>query len=217
MAFESHRKDYRREPLTLDDLDPDPIVQFGRWLEEAVRADLSEPSAMTLATVDADGRPSARTVLLRGLDERGFVFFTNLGSRKARDVRANPRASLVFRWQEHVRQVTVTGTVEQVAEQEADAYFATRPRDSQISAWASPQSQVIGGRAELEQRAADVAATYEGTTVPRPPHWSGFRVLPAEIEFWQGRPARLHDRIRYRPDTVAAAGEGTWVRERLGP
>lgn len=213
MAFDVRREDYRGEPLRVDDLDDDPAVVFRSWLADAETAGLLEPSAMTLATADADGHPSARTVLLRGLDHRGFVFYTNLRSRKARELTENPRASLVFRWQELLRQVTVTGDVERVTDAEADAYFATRPLDSQLGAWASPQSQVIADRAELEARLAEVVERFGAGPVPRPQRWGGFRVLPRTIEFWQGQPARLHDRIRYRRDDATEA----WMRERLAP
>lgn len=208
------RREYERASLDIDALDPDPIAQFRSWLDEAAAGGAAEPTAMTLATADASGRPSARTVLLKGLDERGFAFYTNLGSRKGRDLAENPQAALVFRWEALERQVVVTGAAERISDEEADAYFATRPRDSQLAAWASPQSRPITARSELEGRFAELQRAYGGGEVPRPLGWGGFRVAPAEIEFWQGRPARLHDRIRYRRD----GDDGTvWARERLGP
>lgn len=179
---------------------------------EAVGAELVEPEAMTLATVGPDGAPSARMVLLKGLDQRGFVFYTNYRSDKARELHGNPTAALVLRWTPMQRQVRVTGTVHEVSPEESDAYFATRPRESQLGAWASPQSEVIADRAALENALADVTARYAGGVVPRPPHWGGFRVTPLTIELWQAGPARLHDRIRYR-----RTRDGTWVMERLAP
>lgn len=210
------RREYQRASLDVDALDRDPIAQFRAWLDEAASEGVAEPTAMTLATADAEGRPSARTVLLKGLDDRGFAFYTNLASRKARDLTANPRAALVFRWEPLERQVVVTGAVKQVSAEEADAYFATRPRDSQLAAWASPQSQPITERGELEERFVELQEAYDGREIPRPPGWGGFRLTPAEIEFWQGRPARLHDRIRYRRG-AGGPGDGAWDRERLAP
>jgi pyridoxamine 5'-phosphate oxidase len=186
------------------DLDPDPIRQFRRWHGEA-----GAPAEVALATASADGAPSARMVLLKGVDDRGFVFFTNHGSAKARDLAANPRAALVFHWLPH-RQVRVRGRVAEVSAEESDAYWATRPRGSQLGAWASRQSEVIASRAELERRLVDVAATHPGA-IPRPPFWGGFRVTPDEVEFWHHRDDRLHDRLRYR------RAEGGWVVERLSP
>ena len=194
------------------DLDPDPFIQFRRWLADAEAARVLQPVGMTLATADSRGRPSARLVLLRGLDEWGFVFFTNYESCKARELKDNPWAALVFYWPELDRQVRVEGKVERVASGESDAYFHTRPRGSQLGAWASPQSQVIAGRGMLDQRMADLAARYIREEVPRPPHWGGFRVVPDLLEFWQGRPNRLHDRLRYRRDD-----KGSWFIERLAP
>lgn len=203
---------YSDEALLESAMDADPIRQFQKWHEEVLGANLPQPHAMTLATATPDGRPSARLVLLRGLDERGFVFFTNYDSRKGNELAANPRAALVCYWPEFERQVRIEGPVEMVEEEESDRYFAARPRDSQLSAWASPQSQVIPGRDDLEQWTADVDARYDGLEVPRPPRWGGFRVVPVSIEFWQGRPGRLHDRLRY-----LRGGEGTWRLERLAP
>ena len=217
------------------DLDPDPIAQFERWFEQASGARASgrvrkfcikvykallmaggaEPmdlTAMTLATVDKEGRPSARVVLLKGVDKRGFVFFTNYDSRKGQELAGNPHAALVFYWSDHVRQVCVSGEVSKLPPAESDAYFRTRPRGSQLEAWTSHQSSVVPDRAALEARWKQLEAQYAGKEVPRPPFWGGFRLSPARIEFWQGRPNRLHDRFRYtrQPDK-------TWLIERLSP
>ena len=200
--------------LDLDDLLDDPIAQFRAWFDDADAEGVPLPNAMALATADAEGRPSVRHVLLRGVDERGFVFYTNRESRKGAELDANPWAGLVFLWKELDRQVTVTGHVGSVSEEESDAYFATRPRDAQIGAWASPQSRPIPDRATLSHAVADVDRRFEGREVPRPPHWGGYRVFPLAIEFWHGRAFRLHDRFRYERD----AGEPTgWRVERLAP
>jgi pyridoxamine 5'-phosphate oxidase len=206
------RIDYEAPPLRETDLDADPVRQFQQWLAAALAAGLAEPHAMTLATATPDGVPSARVVLLRGCDERGFAFYTNFDSRKGRELAANPRAALVFYWHPLHRQVRVEGTVERVADAEADDYFRSRPRGSQVGAWASPQSEVIAGRELLEQRLAAVLAQYPDGPLPRPPFWGGYRVRPTALEFWQGQPSRLHDRFRY-----TLLGDGTWRRERLGP
>jgi pyridoxamine 5'-phosphate oxidase len=204
------RRSYALGGLAEADLAPTWLEQAERWLADALAADLTEPNACVLATAGPDGRPSARTVLLKGLDERGFVVFTNLDSRKGREARANPAAALVFTWLDLQRQLVVTGDVEVVADAEADAYFATRPAGSRLGAWASPQSRPIGSRAELEAASAAAAARF-GDEVPRPPHWGGLRVVPDAVECWQGRPDRLHDRLRFRRQ-----GAG-WVVERLAP
>jgi len=192
------------------ELDLDPIVQFGLWLRDARQA-CPQADAMTLATAARNGRPSARVVLLRAHDERGFVFFTNRGSRKGTELRENPRAAVVFHWWELGRQVRVEGAVEEISEGESAAYWQTRPRESRIAAWASPQSTAIGGRAELEGLYADAAGRYTNDEIPLPPFWGGFRVLPDWIEFWLHRNSRLHDRIRYERSA------GAWRRERLAP
>jgi pyridoxamine 5'-phosphate oxidase len=206
------RREYASRQLRRADVAPDPILQFRQWYSEAHSAGLTEPSAMTLATVGADGRPSARVVLLRGLDERGFAFYTNLQSRKARELVAVPFAALAFLWKEIERQVRVEGSVERVSDGEADAYFATRPRGSQIGAWASTQSAPLRTRDELDARVAEREREFDGGEVPRPPFWGGFRLVPDRIEFWQGRPSRLHDRIEYRLEY-----DGSWTVERLSP
>lgn len=205
------RRSYALGGLSEADLAPTWLAQVERWLAEAEAAGVTEPNAMVLATASPGGRPSARTVLLKGVDARGFTLYTNLGSRKGREALANRAASLVLPWIDLQRQVVVTGDVEEVAEDEADAYFASRPLGSRLGAWASPQSSVIASREMLEQRRAEAEARF-GEAVPRPPHWGGLRVVPDAVEFWQGRPDRLHDRLRFRR---AAADE--WVVERLAP
>jgi len=205
------RKEYTRAGLTESDVAPDPVEQFRRWFDEALEADLHEPNAFVLATATRDGLPSARVVLLKGLDERGFVFYTNYEGRKGRELEDNPRAALLFYWGELERQVRIEGTVSRVSEEESDAYYASRPRGSRLGAWASEQSRVVEGREVLESRIGDLEAEYEGREVPRPPFWGGYRVEPEAIEFWQGRENRLHDRIVYRRES------GSWKTERLQP
>jgi pyridoxamine 5'-phosphate oxidase len=207
------RKTYSLGSLDTADVDPDPIRQFQTWFAQALDAKLPEPNAMTVATVDAQGRPAARILLIKGVDERGFVFFTNYESRKGRELAANPHAALLFHWVELERQVRVEGKVEHTSGEESDAYYHSRPLGSRIGAWASEQSAVIADRAELEARESEISAKY-GEHPPRPPHWGGFRLVPSAIEFWQGRPSRLHDRIRYVRDEREGAA---WRIERLAP
>jgi len=207
------RREYHRAALTEADVDPDPVRQFDRWLSEAMRAELPEPTAMTLATADADGLPSARIVLLKGAGPEGFVFFTNYESRKGTELAMRPDAALLFHWVELERQVRIEGQVAKVLAAESDVYFASRPVLSRVGAWASPQSRVIPDRSWLEREFAAaqerVAAT--GAHVPRPAHWGGYRLVPRTMEFWQGRRSRLHDRIRYRRE------DAQWRIERLAP
>jgi pyridoxamine 5'-phosphate oxidase len=204
------RKDYSRHSLAPEDCLPDPLAQFGRWLDEAIAAQVNEPTAMHLATVE-NGRPSARMVLLKGIEQGGFVFYSNYESRKGRQLEADPHAALTFFWPELERSVRVEGRAEKVPPETSDAYFASRPYQSRIGAWASLQSQPLDGTATLVARAAKFAAQYV-TGVPRPPNWGGYAVIPERIEFWQGRPSRLHDRVLYLPD-----GKGGWERQRLYP
>ena len=206
------RKDYGLAGLQEKDLEKNPFRQFEKWFQEAEAAKLPEPNAMTLATVGRDGRPSARTVLLKGCDGRGFVFYTNYESRKGRELAANGHATLLFAWVPIERQITIEGVVARVAREEAEAYFHSRPRTSQLAAWASPQSTPVAGRAVLEESYRTVEKKYEGRAVPLPTQWGGFRLSPETVEFWQGRRSRLHDRLRYRRETG-----GDWVVERLAP
>ena len=205
------RKSYERAELDESASDADPLKQFARWLEEAIAAQVPEPNAMTLATVGSNLRPSTRVVLIKGYDERGIVWYTNYESRKGRQLAGNPFAALQFHWVELERVVRVEGLVEKVSAQQSDAYFHSRPLDSRIGAWASPQSEVIGSRATLVANAARYGAKYL-LNPPRPPHWGGYRLVPDRWEFWQGRKSRLHDRLRYSLDEQKA-----WVRERLAP
>jgi pyridoxamine 5'-phosphate oxidase len=209
------REAYARDGLDEASVSVDPLQQFARWMQDAVDAGLPEPNAMVVATATRDGVPSARTVLLKGVDERGFAFFTNIGSRKGAELAVNPEAALVFPWHAIARQVRVSGPVSAVDSGEAAAYFASRPHESRLGAWASPQSQVIADRAELDARLAEATRRWPaGADVPKPVFWGGYRVLPEEVEFWAGREGRLHDRLRYRRDP---ADPSTWLLERLAP
>jgi pyridoxamine 5'-phosphate oxidase len=212
MSIADRRTEYETAGLRRAHLDPDPIRQWQRWYTDAVETDCTEPNAMVLSTVDADGRADARFVLVRGVDERGFRFYTNLTSAKATEVAANASAALTFGWLQLHRQVRVRGVVEPVDAETSDAYFASRPRSSQVGAWASAQSSVLSSRAELDRAVEAVDARYAGVEVPRPPHWGGLRVVPDELEFWQGRPSRLHDRFRYRRTDASS-----WEIDRLWP
>jgi pyridoxamine 5'-phosphate oxidase len=212
MSLADLRREYTRAGLAEQDLDADPLRQFGKWLDEAVNAGLPEPNAMVLATADAAGQPSTRVVLLKGVDARGFSFFTNHDSRKARELAANPRAALTFFWAELERQVCVAGVVSQLPRAEAEAYFRTRPRGSRLGAWASRQSEVIPGRAALEERLRALEARHPGDDIPVPPYWGGYVLAPERIEFWQGRPNRLHDRLGY-----TRHADGRWTIARLSP
>jgi pyridoxamine 5'-phosphate oxidase len=205
------RQEYGERGLRRSDLLADPLEQFTRWFDEARSAPILEPNAMTLATVDAAGQPSARTVLLKAVDRRGLTFYTNLESRKAREIAANPKSALLFWWPPQGRQVRFEGDLEPLDEAEADAYFATRPRGSQIGAWASAQSKVVADRAALDAAEREMEARFADGPVPRPPFWGGYRLVPVRVEFWQGRVNRLHDRLRY-----TRRGKG-WDLERLAP
>jgi len=204
------RKSYERAKLDEASASADPLLQFRRWFDEALQAQLPEPNAMTLATVSPGGRPSSRVVLIKGFDEHGLVWYTNYHSRKGRELTANPNAALQFHWVELERVVRIEGRVEMTCAEQSDAYFASRPLESRIGAWASPQSEPIASRAVLVTNAAKISAQYL-LNPPRPPHWGGYRLIPDTWEFWQGRKSRLHDRLRYRLEN------GAWARERLAP
>lgn len=205
------RQDYKAAQLADQDIDPNPFQQFGNWFNEAVKAQLYEPNVMTLATADRFGKPSARIVLLKEFNENGFVFYTNYNSKKGQDLVENPQASLVFFWAELERQVRIDGLVTKVDAATSDAYFHSRPIGSQIGATASPQSSVLSNRELLEEKVAELTKTFEGQEIPRPEHWGGYLIEPTHIEFWQGRPSRLHDRLSY--DLI----DGSWIINRLAP
>ncbi len=206
------RREYTRAGLNESDTLSDPIDQFHRWFQEALKGGVAEPNAMTLATAAADGQPSARVLLLKGADERGFSFFTNYESRKGHELAANPRASMVFFWPELERQIRIHGTVTQLPRSESEAYFRSRPEGNRLGAWVSMQSQVIPNRNVLEEKLKEVTERFQGREIPIPPYWGGFILEPQSIEFWQGRLNRLHDRLIFRKQTC-----GGWIRERLAP
>jgi len=206
------RQSYEKGELSLENTAEDPLLQFRAWFEDALEADVAEPNAMTLATAAPDGAPSARVVLLKGLDDRGFTFYSNYESRKGRDINQNPNVALVFWWEPLERSVRIEGTAERLPDEESTEYFHSRPRGSQLGAWASPQSRTIEERDVLHDNLDALKEKYgDDEDIPRPPHWGGYVVRPEQIEFWQGRPSRLHDRIRYR------TSDGDWTRERLAP
>jgi pyridoxamine 5'-phosphate oxidase len=206
------RKEYNLQRLDLKEVEDDAILQFGRWFQEAMKSGLDEVNAMTLATSSADGLPSARIVLLKGYSKEGFQFFTNYESFKGKQLMENPRACLVFFWKELQRQIRITGLVEKLSSEKNDDYFNSRPEGSRIGAWASPQSEVIESSEWLDQKAKQLAADFAGSVIPRPPYWGGFLIRPVTIEFWQGRPDRLHDRLQY-----SLQENGNWLIERLAP
>ncbi len=206
------RKDYIKQTLLEKDVDHDPFIQFNKWWDEAIKSELDEINAITLATATLNGVPSARIVLLKSVSEHGFVFFTNYNSQKGKELLENPKAALVFFWKELERQIRISGKVEKVSSGESDEYFASRPAGSRIGAWASPQSSVIISREIIEENTIKFGQKFEGGNIPRPPHWGGYIVIPTVFEFWQGRPNRLHDRFQYTLN-----GEGGWNTERLAP
>lgn len=210
--FEHIRKDYRLQSLLEKDVDANPIIQFRKWWEEVMNSKIEEPNAMTLATATLDGKPSARIVLLKEIKKEGFVFFTNYNSRKGRQLKENPFASIVFLWKELERQVRAEGKIEKISEQESDNYFSIRPHESRIGAWSSPQSQVISNREVLEKSVREFSDKFKSQNIPRPSHWGGYILRPNLIEFWQGRPGRLHDRLQY-----TLTENENWKIERLAP
>jgi pyridoxamine 5'-phosphate oxidase len=212
MSLSDLRREYTLAGLRRQDLLPDPLAQFRVWFDAVITAGITEPNAMTLATVSADHKPSARIVLLKGVDERGFTFFTNYDSRKGHELGANPHASLTFFWKELERQVRVEGTVTKVSREESEAYFRIRPRGSRLSAWVSHQSEPVKDRSVLEEGWKELEARFPGEEIPLPPNWGGYLVKPAAVEFWQGRPSRLHDRFVYQRQA-----DGSWQLERLAP
>lgn len=211
MSISDIRKEYMRESLSEGDVELNPFLQFGRWWNEAIGAEIIEVNAMTLATANANGKPSARIVLLKGYDEKGFVFFTNYLSRKGQEIAENGQATLLFFWKELERQVRIEGRIEKISAEENDDYFHSRPEGSRIGAWSSPQSQVIKDRTVIEENVRHYTEKFSGGSIPRPEHWGGYRVIPETIEFWQGRPSRLHDRILYTADNT------NWIIQRLAP
>lgn len=212
MSIADIRKEYAMHALSEADVQANPLQQFSIWWNEALQAEIEEVNAVTLATASADGLPTARTVLLKGFDERGFVFYTNYNSQKAAQLEENPRATLLFFWKELERQVRITGLVEKTSAEESDAYYHSRPEGSRLGAWASPQSSTIESREWLEKKVAEMEKAFTSGNLNRPPHWGGYRVKPVIVEFWQGRPSRLHDRIQYSIQTG-----GNWNIERLAP